>query len=273
MGNGLTILVRGMGPLASSLARHLLLAGYGVVLHQTIPPMVLYRQDSFADAWFDGVSTLNGVEARRTDQGGEFLRGLQSRMFIPVLRLPLAEVTEKWPWDVVIDARTDPEARPQPLRDMAELTIGVGGGLEAGLHVDMVIESRGSLVGTVVRQGKSKGIGREPISPYSDGWQVRAGRSGMFLADVGLGTMVLAGDVIGWSGSMPVASPMDGVVAGLLRDNLPVAAGTAVADIIRPDVGPSRRVMAQRQTIARAVTQVIEMERSGQSYMPSDMGI
>jgi xanthine dehydrogenase accessory factor len=46
------------------------------------------------------------------DLSSDFLIGLGNRMFIPVLTHPLAEVVERWPWDVIVDARAPGERRP-----------------------------------------------------------------------------------------------------------------------------------------------------------------
>jgi xanthine dehydrogenase accessory factor len=62
---GTSVLVRGVGEIASAVARHLIFVGFSVALHQMEPPAVIRRRMAFADAWFDGQATLDGVEARR----------------------------------------------------------------------------------------------------------------------------------------------------------------------------------------------------------------
>ena len=126
------VLVFGIDETASAVARMLLLSGYSVAIHQPAPPTTLRRKMAFADAWYDGAAMLDGVQARRADLSSDFLIGLGNRMFIPVLTHPLAEVVERWPWDVIIDAQPPRERRRERIKSYAELTIALGPGLIAG---------------------------------------------------------------------------------------------------------------------------------------------
>jgi len=87
------ILVFGIDETASAVARMLLLSGYAVAIHQPAPPTLLCRKMAFADAWYDGASMLDGVQARRADLSSDFLIGLSNRMYIPVLTHPLAKLS------------------------------------------------------------------------------------------------------------------------------------------------------------------------------------
>ena len=80
-----TVLVCGVGETASASARRLFLEGYSVTLFRTTAPRVLRRRMGYSHAW-DLFDELEGVEARRADVSGEFLLGLQTRSFIPLLR-------------------------------------------------------------------------------------------------------------------------------------------------------------------------------------------
>ena len=66
----------------------------------------------FADAWYDGGVTFEGVEAKRCDRRKDLLAGLRSRQFIPILPGGFDEVTARWPWDVIVDARATMRRRP-----------------------------------------------------------------------------------------------------------------------------------------------------------------
>jgi xanthine dehydrogenase accessory factor len=99
-----SILVCGIGEIASAIARRLFAEGYAVAIHQETPPRTLWRGMAFADAWFNGSAELDGFEARCVEKKTEFLYGLQGRSFIPMLRRPFADVVEMWSWDAVVAA-------------------------------------------------------------------------------------------------------------------------------------------------------------------------
>jgi xanthine dehydrogenase accessory factor len=67
------ILVFGIDETASAVARMLLLSGYSVAIHQPAPPATLRQKMAFADAWYDGASMLDGVQARRADLSSDSL--------------------------------------------------------------------------------------------------------------------------------------------------------------------------------------------------------
>jgi xanthine dehydrogenase accessory factor len=150
------VLVFGIDETASAVARMLLLSGYSVAIHQPAPPTTLRRKMAFADAWCDGASMLDGVQACRADLSSDFLIGLGNRMFIPVLTYPLAEVVERWPWDVIVDAQAPGERRRERIKSYAELTIALGPGPVAGADCDLVIETFGPDVGAIIRSGAAR---------------------------------------------------------------------------------------------------------------------
>src|SRR5208337_2913547 len=154
------ILVFGIDETASAVARMLLLSGYAVAIHQPAPPTLLRRKMAFADAWYDGASMLDGVQARRADLSSDFLIGLSNRMYIPVLTHPLAEVVERWPWDVIIDAQTPGERLRAPIKSHAEMTIALGPGPIAGVDCDLVIETFGPDPGATLRSGAARSPSR-----------------------------------------------------------------------------------------------------------------
>ncbi len=148
----ISILVCGIGEMASSIARRLFAEGYAVAIHQETPPRTLWRSMAFADAWFDGGAQLDGFEARCVGKKTEFLYGLRGRSFIPVLRQPFLDVVEMWSWDVVV-ATADSGLKPQLLKNQADITIGLGPAFTAGDDCDMVMEIDGSNHGEIIKSG------------------------------------------------------------------------------------------------------------------------
>ncbi|QXX74401.1 hypothetical protein [Methylovirgula sp. HY1] len=258
-----SVLVFGMDELASAIARKLHLDGHAVALHQPSPPTTIRRRMAFADAWYEGSATFEGVEARRSDKAKDFLAGLRSGQFIPILWHPFDEVTERWPWDVLVDALPPNGRARRPLKSLADLSIGVGPGFVAEDTCDIVIDSRASDPGAVLRSG---GIDEPQFprdDPFADGTLVPSPEGGLFQVSRFIGERVSPGDVLGFIGSTAVKAPVGGRLRGLARDGASLTKGAAVAEIAASPSAEVVGICKRDRLIARSVAFVIEMERSG----------
>jgi xanthine dehydrogenase accessory factor len=258
------VLIFGIDETASAVARMLLLSGHAVAIHQPTPPTLLRRKMTFVDAWYDGPSMLDGVQARRADLSSDFLIGLGNRMFIPILTHPLAEVVERWPWDVIIDAQTPGERRSERIKSHAELTIALGPGPIAGLDCDLVIETFGPDVGAIVRSGRAgSNAPTERDKIQDDIHSAIASETGIFTTGRVIGETVSVEEPLGFIGSTPVTSPVAGRILGLQRNGRAVAAGAAVAEIATKANTQVSGSGKTDQLIARGVVFAIEMELAG----------
>ncbi|MFG1479463.1 hypothetical protein V5F53_12470 [Xanthobacter sp. V4C-4] len=249
------VLVQGVNELASAIARTLLLSGHAVALHQGAPEPVLRRKMAFADAWWDGSATLGGVEARRVARDSELVSGLGGGMFIPLLGHPL-EAVGRWPWDVVVDAREQPDRDRAP----GELVIVLGPGAIAGADCDLVIEVGGLDPGAVVRAGAACG-GPRVFSRHE--LAVRAPADGVFRSEKAIGERVREGEMIGLVGTALVLAPCDGRLRGLIRPPRALRAGEPVAEVAPNPSAQVSGIDRVDQVIARAVDFAIELEQSG----------
>lgn len=262
MSDETSILVLGMDELASAVARKLHLAGHAVAIHQPTPPQTIRRRMAFSDAWTDGVCAFEGVEAHRADKSKDFLAALRSGASIPVLRHPFEDVTTRWPWDVIVDARTGKGAIPEKLRHRGDFTVGLVPGYCAGEDCDVVIDIGARDPGAVHRLGS---ITREDSAKdrrFADGRMLLAPRHGVFRGLKRLCDPVAKGEIVGFVGVTEVAAPASGRLRGLARDGAAMARGAEIAEIVSPGaefVGITRR----DKLIARSVAFVIEMERAG----------
>ncbi|HEY5226602.1 MAG TPA: hypothetical protein VIJ06_07415 [Methylovirgula sp.] len=260
-----SVLVFGMGELASAVARKLHLDGHAVAMHQSAPPMAIRRRMTFADAWYDGNATFEGVEARRFDEANDFLTGLRGGRFIPILWQTFDEVIERWPWDVLVDA-TPPDADGEtrrPLTALADLSVGVGAGFVAGETCDIVIDTRARDPGAVLRSGRI-GVPEFPRDdPFADGTLIPALDSGLFQVSRFIGERVDPGDILGFVGATSVVAPMAGRLRGLARDGAPLDKGDSVAEIAASLSADVVGICKRDRLIARSVAFVIEMERAG----------
>jgi xanthine dehydrogenase accessory factor len=264
------ILVLGMGPLASTAARLLLLAGYAVALYQAEDPKILRRKMSFADSWAGGRSCLDGVEARMVRREREFLAGLRQKSFIPVLARPIAGAVERWPWDVIVDgggacARGESESQSAGGLNSfyAPFRVGLGPGPVAGEDCDLVIATDGPDPGAVIRAGSApRGEASGEIGFHSAGLAA-APHAGRFRAEREIGEMVSRGDLLGHLGETPIAAPRAGRLVGLRRPGAAVAEGEALAEVALDPLTPFSGVGRGEQAIARAVLLEVQMELNG----------
>jgi xanthine dehydrogenase accessory factor len=258
-----SVLVLGMDELASAIARKLHLDGHGVALHQPTPPMTIRRRMAFSDGWFEGSATFEGVEARRSEKAKDFLSGLRSGQFIPILWQTFEDATERWPWDVIVDARPSDSKPRQSLKNLADLSIGVGPGFIAGENCDIVIDTRANDPGAVLRSGAIL----EPVmprdDPFADGTLIYAPDAGAFQVTRFIGETVNEGDVLGYAGTLPIAATVSGRLRGLARDGVALSKGTLVAEIAASATADVVGICKRDRLIARSVAFVIEMERAG----------
>ncbi len=259
-----SVLVCGIGDEASATARGLFAEGYGVALYRATAPFMLRRRMSFADAWYDGNALLDGVEARRADVNAEFLLGLRTREFIPLLRGRLSDAIENWPWDVVVATYEDREPGPTSLSSLADFTIGLGPGFTAGEDCDLVIETKGLDPGAIMRKGDQRKSSRARLADHaSAGSLIPSPAAGLFRANVSIGVQVEVGALLGYVDDTIVASPVAGRILGVARKEQAVIEGAPIVEIVSSPTERVSGVSERNKLIARGVAFAIEMEMEG----------
>lgn len=264
-----TILVCGIGEEASATARRLFGDGYAVVLRQSRAPQVLRRKMCFADAWYDGSAHLDGIEARRVDVGAEFVLGLRTREFIPLLRGSLFDVVDRWPWDVIIAAREDQEPASPPLRHLADVTIGLGAHFHAGADCDLVVETEGLDPGAILRQGDARRRSRAPSARQSEEFIVRAPAAGQFRSRLTIGGVAERGELLGVVGEIEIRAPCAGRIRGVARQRRAVVVGAPLVEIAFSPTARCVGVSDRAQLISRGVSFAVEMECEGSQSLPA----
>lgn len=229
----LRILVRGSNDVASAVAHCLFGARYGVVIHDDPKPTVTRRKMAFADAIFDGETTLMGVTARRVE--GVNLRGeLISQTFIPVVVGDFSRLVEKLRPQVLVDARMRKHKRPSRQFHLAPLTIGLGPNFIAGMNVHIAVETAlGEHLGQVIEEGKTLPLEGEPISlaGHARDRYVYAPLTGKFSTRFQVGDQVTVGQVIATIHETPLTAPISGVLRGITHDDVSVEQNTKVIEI------------------------------------------
>lgn len=229
----LRVLIRGSNDVASAVAHRLFREGYGVVLHDDPKPTVTRRRMAFADAIFDGETTLEGVIARRMDSVN--LRGdLISPRFIPVVVSDFFRLVEKLRPQVLVDARMRKHKNPSRQFHLAPLTIGLGPNFFAGRNVHIAIETaRGEYLGQVIQHGGTLPLEGDPISleGHARDRYVYAPLAGKFSTRFQVGDKVTDGQVVAVINEAPLTAPISGVLRGITHNNVSVEQKTKVIEI------------------------------------------
>lgn len=226
-------LVRGTGEIASGVAHALHQAGWPVVLHDIATPATTRRRMAFTDAVFDGTARLSGLTAKRADSLADLRPWLQRRRVVPVTVAPLAATLAALPWVALVDARVRLGRRPEPQMRLAPLTIGLGAGFIAGGTVTVAIDTAWDRLGAIVTRGATSVAMGSPHAIAGVGAErfIHAPYAGTFRTRYDVGHWVTAGDIIAVIDDIPMAAPLTGVLRGLVRDGVPVSAGTKVIEV------------------------------------------
>lgn len=230
------IIVRGGGDLATGTIYRLSKSGYPVIVLESQKPSAIRRQVSFCQAVYEGSMEVEGMVCRKVESIEKALEIVDPGK--PVLLVDEeAHCLKKYHPQILIDgilAKKNLGTR----REMADLTIALGPGFEAGKEVDYVIETkRGHYLGRIIEKGFAipntgvpgiiGGYGRERV--------IHAPCRGIFHQHHEIGDWVEAGQSIGWIeseiGIVEVCTEISGVVRGIIQDGYEVTEHFKTADV------------------------------------------
>jgi xanthine dehydrogenase accessory factor len=211
--------VIGCGDVGSAIAHALHRAGCAVVLVDQADPPWTRRGMAYVDAWYVGAASLAGIDAC-------FCASVRSIPFVLDRRDMIAATT--WSWQgvasalqpiAVVDARVVKREPLTPIRQSGgPLTIGVGPGFVAEMHVDVAIET---------------------TSDETSGEVVHATRAGRFQTERGIGECVAPRDEVATLDGEPIAAPIGGALRGLAARGARIAVGQRIVEV-DPHGDPSR---------------------------------
>jgi xanthine dehydrogenase accessory factor len=234
--NPLWVIIRGGGDLASGVALRLHRAGLRLWITELSNPLVVRRKVAFAEAVFDGQTSVEGVPARRVESFPE-AAALAETGVLPVMIDPeltsLKAARSAGATCVLVDARMTKQPASTRL-DMADLVIGLGPGFTPGVNCHAAVETnRGHRLGRVLWRETPEPDTGIPDRVVDRGAErvLRAPADGVVQGYVEIGDRLQAGQVVAEVAGQPVRALFPGVLRGLIRSGLPVTRGVKIGDV------------------------------------------
>lgn len=229
------ILIRGGGDLATGIACRLFKAGHPVICTEITKPTAIRHSVSFSRAVYEQETEVEQVKAIHC----ESLDAVSSCLAngnIPVYTGDEQCLMAQFKPEIFIEATIRKVASDIHL-SMAPLVIGVGPGFIAVEHVHCVVETmRGHDLGTVIRSGSAvanTGVPGE-IGGYTTERVIKSPAAGLFIPHREIGDYVTKGECLGLvraEADVEVLASIDGILRGILWENIEVTKGFKIADI------------------------------------------
>jgi xanthine dehydrogenase accessory factor len=205
-----------------------------VVMHDSEHPPHARRRMAFTDAFFEGRAELEGVLAKKVRVIDDVRFMIDCRRAVVAIDYEFGEVLSSLQPDVLVDARMRKHERPESLRGLAPLTVGIGPDLDAEEIADIVIESAwGETLGSVLTKGRTKPLSGEPRELAGVGRDrfVYAQRPGIFRTSREIGDEVDRSELVGIIDDTPVLASLRGRLRGLSHDQAVVDIGSKIVEI------------------------------------------
>ena len=147
------VLIRGAGDLATGVAITLKRSGFKVLMTEVPEPMVIRRSVAFANAVFEGETTVEDETAVLV-KPEDFTSWLKNDI-IGVMVDPETKIKKDYQPDVIVDGTLAKKNLGNKVGD-APVVIILGPGVIAGTDCDLVIETkRGHYLGNQIRVGEA----------------------------------------------------------------------------------------------------------------------
>lgn len=226
------VVIRGGGDIATGVAHRLHRSGFKVLLLEIEKPTVIRRTVSFAQAIFDGQTTVEDTKAIKVNNIEDIYKCWADNN-IPIMVDEKLEVLKEIKADILVDGILAKENLGTS-KNLAPITIALGPGFEAGVDVDVVIETnRGHYLGSLIFEGFAEPNSGIPgiINGFGKERVIKSPAHGIVKNISKISDLVKAGDTIAYVDDVPVKAPIDGVLRGLIIEGLEVNEGLKMADV------------------------------------------
>jgi len=226
------VVVRGAGEMASGVIRHLVIVGYEVIALEQPSPTCIRRYVCYAEAFFKGKVTVEGVTAVLVKSAEEACATANEQCVPLLIDQEASQMSVLAPM-AVIDGRMLKHEADADL-DVGPVVIGLGPGFIAGVNCHAAVEtSRGCDLGRVIYTGSPRadtGV-PAPVDGFSLQRVLRSPADGEFTACCKITDIVEPGQVLGNVAGVSVVAGIKGIVRGLINDGLEVTAEQKIGDL------------------------------------------
>lgn len=226
------IVVRGAGDVATGTINRLFKCHFKLLCLESAKPSAIRRTVAYSEAIYEGRSIIENTTAVRVSSIQEMKNAHKNNM-IPIMVDEKCSILSSIKADVLIDAIIAKKNLGTDM-SMANLTIALGPGFEAGVDVNYVIETmRGHNLGRVIEKGyalKNTGV-PGLIAGKSNERVIHSPSSGIIKNIKKIGDKVSADDVIATVNEIEIKAGINGLLRGLIRDGYNVPKGMKIADV------------------------------------------
>lgn len=226
------ILIRGAGDLATGIASRLYGAGYQILMTEIAEPLTVRRTVAFSRAVYEKRAIVEDMTAVLAENQSDAEK-IIAEGDIAVMIDEHAECRRWYRPDVIVDAILAKKNTGTRITD-APFVIGAGPGFTAGIDCHCVVETkRGHTLGHVIRRGSAIPNTGVPgnVGGYTVERLIRASENGILKPEVQIGQCVEKGQVVAFTGGVPVYAQMSGIVRGMLQSGIQVWKGLKIGDI------------------------------------------
>ncbi|WIV12546.1 selenium-dependent molybdenum cofactor biosynthesis protein YqeB [Proteiniborus sp. MB09-C3] len=226
------IVIRGGGDIATGVVHRLHRSGFKILILEIEKPTVIRRTVSFAQAVFDGSTVVEGVKAVKVNNKEEIYKCWEDKN-LPVIIDENLNILNEIKADVLVDGILAKENLGTS-KNLAPITVALGPGFEAGVDVDVVIETkRGHYLGSLIFDGFAEPNSGIPgiINGFGKERVIKSPADGIIRHVSKIGDIVKKDDIIAYVDEVPVKASIDGVLRGLIMEELEVHEGLKIADV------------------------------------------
>lgn len=226
------IIIRGGGDIASGIIQKLYRSGFKVLVLEVSNPTSIRRTVCYSEAIYEGTITIEGITSILVKNTKE-TENAWNEDKIPVIIDPKGYYIDIVKPKVLIDAILAKKNLGTKI-DMADITIALGPGFEAGKDVHIVIETmRGHNLGRLIFEGHAipnTGIPGE-VKGFAKERVIYSPSNGSIESIKKIGDVVKAGEVIARINDTKILATIDGLLRGIIRNGSTVWEGLKIADI------------------------------------------
>lgn len=236
----IVVAVRGGGDLATGVVQKLYRSGFKVVILETDIPLAIRRTVALCTAVLDGTAEVEGMKALVVETTSECFT-CWDKGLIPIIVDNKAQKIEEIHPTILVDAILA-KKNLGTHRRMAPITIALGPGFVAMRDVDIVIETmRGHHLGRLYEMGTAlpnTGVPGE-IGGKSVERVIHSPANGHLTTVRKIGDIVKKNELLFYIADVPVYSPLNGVLRGLISQKVFCHTGLKIADV---DPRPANQV-------------------------------